>query len=49
MNGWASSTPHTIGGLLTEGVERETFASYAAHTVPLTLETVPEELQDRAE
>jgi mono/diheme cytochrome c family protein len=35
--------------LLTEGVERETFASYAAHTVPLTLETVPEELQDRAE
>lgn len=35
--------------LLTEGLERETFASYAAHTVPLTLETVPEELQDRAD
>lgn len=33
--------------LLTEGVERETFASYAAATTPLKLENVPEALQDK--
>ncbi len=32
--------------LLTEGVERETFASYAAATTPLALDPVPDELQD---
>lgn len=35
--------------LLAEGVERETFSAYAAETVPLSLDTVPEELRDRAE
>jgi len=35
--------------LLTEGVERETFSTYAAATTPLALDTVPEALQDRAE
>jgi mono/diheme cytochrome c family protein len=35
--------------LLTEGVERETFASYAAATTPLVLEDVPEELVDARE
>ena len=33
--------------LLTEGTERETFASYAAATTPLALSSVPEELQDK--
>lgn len=32
--------------LLTEGVERESFASYAAATTPLVLDVVPEALQD---
>lgn len=35
--------------LLVEGVERETFVTYAAETAPLSLDTVPEELRDRAE
>lgn len=33
--------------LLTEGIEREIFASYAAATTPLALSEVPEELQDK--
>lgn len=35
--------------LLTGGVERETFASYAAATTPLVLDSVPEALRDGAE
>lgn len=35
--------------LLTDGVERETFASYAAYATPIVLETIPEVLQDAAQ
>lgn len=35
--------------LMTEGQEREIFASYAAWTTPLTLEAMPDELKDERE